>query len=196
VKLDGALARRVHAVDEVVLLDRLFAPRVVVAVPPGRRDVELLAAQKLHLGRQEVQLLASVLLVQHPGDVVLVGPEAGEGVPLERVDDLLAQLGRHARVLFRGEAQVAVRVAALEGERVDQLGGAHRVAPQHLGGGVAVELLDEIVAHGQPRGAIRREPEHHALSSPPAMWLRTTTSWSYVRRSAASTSTASAGSSR
>ena len=195
-QLDGALAHRVHAVHEVVLLDRHLAPGVVVAIPARRRDVELLAALELDLRRQEVQLLASVLLVQHPGDVVLLGRKASEGVLLEGLHERIAQLGRHALVFCLGEAQVAVRVAALEGECVDDLGRARGVAPEDFGGGVAGALTDEIVAHGHPRGAIRRKAEDHSPPSLPTIRLRTATSWSYVRRSAASTRRASAGSSR
>ena len=73
---------------------------------------------------------ATGVLVAHPGDVILLGIEAGEGESLERVHCLALLF--LARCILRSEGQHTMRVGPVPRDAVDQLGRARHVATHHL----------------------------------------------------------------
>ena len=102
------------------------------ALPAGRRDIQRPPAGQLHARGHEMQLHppAAGVLMTHPGDVILLGIQTGEGKRLELIHGLaLLILGWG---VLRGEGQHPVRIGPVPRDAVDQLGRARHVALHHL----------------------------------------------------------------
>lgn len=110
------------------------------ALPARGRDVQRAPRGQLHARGHKMQLHTPAfgVLMPHPGDVILLGVEAGKGQGLELIHHLpLLILGRR---ILQGEADHAMGIAPLAVDAVDQIPRPVDVAAHHLGRGMIAAL--------------------------------------------------------